>query len=180
MKPYILAALIATTTPAAANVVSFDFTGPFGTGTINGRAVLDVQGGLATSGAITIAGTGIDGTQRLALVTPAGAVYRSANGTDIFDGDNAWPIDSGGLVFGTNAPASWTGGYNFGIWLDSPDTYRGFASGPGLWSYTGQLTVTSSPIPEPPALALGLTGLLALTFMARRRQPRTIFEEPAV
>ena len=176
MKPYILAALIATTTPAAANVVSFDFTGPFGTGTINGRAVLDVQGGLATSGAITVAGTGIDGTQRLALVTPAGSVYRSANGTDLFGADNAWPITSDGLVFGTNAPANWTGGYNLGIWQEAGG-YRGFASGPGLWSYTGQLTVTSGAVPEPATWAMCTAGFLALALITRRRRsPRTLFE----
>ena len=145
MNQTTLAAILALSfaTPASADVVSFTFDGTFGSGSIDGRVVVDVQGGLATSGSATISGWGIDGVQTLGLVTPAGLTYRSANGTDIFGGDNRYPLD-GGMVFGSNAPPSLTGGYNFGIWAEAGRT-SGFASGPGLWSYTGELTVAAAP-----------------------------------
>jgi hypothetical protein len=172
MKRYLLAATIlaALSTPSAASLVSFTFAGPFGSGSINGRVVVDVEGGLATSGTATMQGWGIDGTQTLALVTPAGAVYRSGNGTDIWDGDNRVPITWGGIVFGTNAATSGSGGYNLGIWAETPATYRGFASGPGLWSYTGELSV--NPIPELSTWAMFAIGAAAIAFTGYRKPAR--------
>ena len=155
-------------TPAAARIVSFTFDGPFGSGSISGSAVLDVEGGIAASGHVAMSGFGISGTQVLYLVTPAGAVYRSGNGTDLFGGDNRYPITWDGIVFGTNARTSWVGGYNFGIWANAPGVYQGFASGPGLWSYTGQLTVDAAP--EPATWALVTLGLLSLGIAGHRRQ----------
>lgn len=155
-------------TPAAASTVSFTFDGPFGSGSIDGRVVVDVEGGLATSGTATMHGWGIAGTQTLALVTPAGSTYRSANGTDLFGGDNRYPVTWDGIVFGTNALTSWTGGYNFGIWANTPGHTQGFASGPGLWAYTGELTLNT--IPEPSTWVLVTLGLISMSVAGWRTQ----------
>ena len=157
--------------PAAASTVSFTFEGAFGSGSIDGSVVVDVEGGLATSGVATMRGWGIDGIQRLALVTPAGSTYRSGNGTDIWGGDNRIPVTWDGIVFGTNALTSWVGGYNLGIWANTPGGhYQGFASGPGLWSYTGELTV--STIPEPATWAMFIIGAAALAYAGHRKSAR--------
>ena len=173
IKPIFIAAALATMLPGAASaaVEQFKFSGPMGSGSINGHAVLDVEGGLATSGSVVISGWGISGLQKLYLVTPAGAVYRSANGTDLFGADNHYPIDNGGLAFGAYAPGVSFGGYNFGIWTNSPDAYEGFVSGPGLWSYTGELTV--QPAPEISTIAMLALGVGILVF-AGRRQARLV------
>lgn len=72
-------------------------------------------------------------------------------------------------------PVTFNGGAG---WLTNNNSrYGGFAMGPGNVVYAsasafGAGTLVVTPVPEPGALALMLTGLAAVAFVARRRQVR--------
>ena len=141
-----LIGLASLTAPAFAGLEEFDFSttyngGTFNGDTLSGNMLLDVVSGVATSGTLTISGAGLPGTQTMGVV-PAGEVYEAGDGTELYGEDNAIPINSNGITFGTNAPGSLKGGYTLqfltgGEYGECASTVVcGFIAGPGPWRPT--------------------------------------------
>jgi hypothetical protein len=166
---------------SAAQAVTLDFAGAQQFGNVSGQLVLDVNRfGQVTDGYATIGGAGLSGVQTLGVIAYSSyggtTGYRSGDGTDIFGGDTAWPIDGNGLIFGSN-PGS-TGGYAFAIWSDdsSQGPYGGqfetWLSGPGgagnFYHDSGANSFTLS-VPEPATWATMLAGFAALAFAGHRK-----------
>ena len=164
--------------PAAASAAVEQFTfsttyngGPFNGDTLSGEMTLDVVGGVAISGTLTISGSGLPGTQTMGVV-PAGQVYEAEDGTELFGQDNAIPINSAGITFSTNAPGSLHGGYTLQFLTGgeygecSSAVVCGFIAGPGgdgnLYNALGPTTITEAAVPEMSTwalLAIGFAGL---------------------
>ena len=178
-------ALGAALAPAAASAAVEQFTfsttcngGPFNGDTLSGEMLLDVVGGVAISGTLTISGSGLPGTQTMGLV-PAGQVYEAGDGTELFGQDNAIPIDSAGITFGTNAPGSLNGGYTLQFLTGgeygecASAVVCGFIAGPGgdgnLYYALGPTTITQTAVPEASTWAMLLLGFAGLGLAGSRR-----------
>jgi hypothetical protein len=162
--------ILAIAVPACASVYTYDLSGPFNSGTLQGVLSVDVMGGVATSGEVTLGGPGITGVQPLYLTAP-GAVYEATGGTEVSGSDNLWPISWNGLTFGSNAPSTLTGGYVFGLWDNGGKNYQGFVGGPDqLWAFTGALTLSAPETSTWAMLLLGFSGLGYAGFRARRSE----------
>jgi hypothetical protein len=171
---------------SASTVDNFSFSTTYSDGTyagdtLTGTISLDVSGGLADAGTLTISGAGLPGIETLGLVVPASNDYRAGDGTDVFGGDDKFPITSNGLVFGTNAPGSFTGGYVVGFGLGggcASTVVCGFIAGPGgptnLYDNLGPTTIT--PVPEPSTWAMMILGFVGVGFVALRRNKQTALE----
>jgi hypothetical protein len=146
---------------AQASMFNFAYTG---SGGVTATGTLDVSGGLATNGSITVVGTSADGTYSL--------IPTSTPGSGAFTYDNQVTtgtpnLTNGGLLFGN------PGSQEFNIWYSGPDYglwgYSGiYPTGPGFspQSY-GSFTLTAVPIP--PAVLLLASGLISFFGFARRK-----------
>ena len=155
----------------ASTVDNFAFSTTYSDGTnagdtLTGTISLDISGGLADAGTLTIAGAGLPGTETLGLVVPASNVYEAGDGTKLSGSDNNFPITSNGMTFGTNAPGSLNGGYTVQFLLGgefgecASNVVCGFIAGPGgptnLYDKLGPTTIT--PVPEPSTWAMMILG----------------------
>jgi hypothetical protein len=159
---------IASTAPAGAAIVTYNFSAP---GYWSGTISLDVTGGVATSGTGTLDVPGY-APQELVLITPSAPGYenppgyRANDGTDWFDIDQNVPIDGDGLLFdvGTSTPVS--GGYAlFPLYASGPGTYQSglfghIDGGPEFYEYNVN---TALATPEPGTWAMLLIGFAGLT-----------------
>lgn len=171
---------------SASTVENFAFSTTYSDGTYAGETLtgtisLDLSGGIADAGTMTIAGAGLPGTETLGLVVPATNDYRAGDGTDVFGGDDKFPITSNGLVFGTNAPGSLTGGYVVGFGLGgncASTVVCGFIAGPGgptnLYDNLGPTTIAA--VPEPSTWAMMILGLVGVAFLTLRRNKQIALE----
>jgi hypothetical protein len=174
---------------ANATVEKIDFSGSFGTGTLTGVMILDVNSsGVATSGTATITAPGLPGPETMGLVPsgPPGGAYEAFDGTNLDPQDDKFPITNIGLVFGTGAGApggALHGPYTFGMELGGetggcPSTaVCGLLAGQQAdgsyheWGSTGVLTF-SNAVPEPSTWAMLVIGFGGLGFAAFRRGRR--------
>lgn len=168
---------------ASAALEKFDFTttyngGPFSGDTLSGDMLLDVVGGVATSGTLTITGAGLQPSTVTMGVVPAGEVYEAGDGTELFGQDNAIPIDSAGITFGTNAPGSLHGGYTLQFLTGGEFSecggavVCGFIAGPGgdgnLYYALGPTTITEVAVPETSTWAMLLIAFAGLGLAGSR------------
>jgi hypothetical protein len=171
--------------PAKADVIeNFVFSttyngGPFSGDALTGTMSLDVgNGGVASSGTLTISGTGLPGvlTMGLALTDPPNSAYEAAGGLELFGNDNVVPINANGITFGTNAPGG-SGGYTLQFLLGgesnecAADVVCGGIGGPGIDNFEklGATTI-SAAVPEPSTWAMMILGFAAVGFFAYRRK----------
>lgn len=141
---------------------------------------IDVQGGLALSGYLTVTAGPDQGTYNLVplgsplingVVTPQFSTLRIGGRDDeTFDnvvnvGSNPFLTTIGGLVFANNT----TIGFN--LWGNGPDSYQMFDSGPGIYlNDSGTASLVSVPEPSLAALAV-LGGLLGAGTLRRKHSP---------
>ena len=184
MSRYGSSALRWCTVVASASTIDLNFTTTYNSGdalngqTLSGTLLLDVVGGIADSGTLTISGPGLPGVETLGL-SPLSQVYQSGGGTNLFGSDNAYPITINGVTFGTNAPDGSSGGYIVQFLLGgesgecSSSVVCGFIAGPGgptnLYDALGPTTFTAA-VPEPSTWAMMILGFCGLGFMAYRRK----------
>jgi hypothetical protein len=84
---------------ANATVEKFDFSGSFGTGTLTGVMILDVDSsGVATSGTATITAPGLPGPETMGLVPPGppGGAYEANDGTNLYPRMTSTPSPTSG------------------------------------------------------------------------------------
>jgi hypothetical protein len=179
-------ALISAAPSANASLVEYIVTG---TDTANSLAytadiILDVSGGLASSGTGTLSGalTGLlGGPQTLTLVTPStpGAEsplgYRSTTGTDLFGVDTVVPADNNGLLFIIGTPLGFGLNPLFAFWSDpgAGAVFSGTEFGATDWASSSVSSV--SPVPEPSTWAMMILGFFGVGFMAYRRKSNPAF-----
>ena len=174
---------------SASTVENFAFSTTYSDGTYAGETLtgtisLDLSGGMADAGTMTIAGTGLPGTETLGLVVPASNVYEAGDGTELSGSDNKFPITSNGMAFGTNAPGSLKGGYTVQFLLGgeygecASNVVCGFIAGPGgltnLYDKLGPTTIAA--VPEPSTWAMMILGLVGVAFLTLRRNKQIALE----
>ena len=148
--------------------------------------LLDVVGGSALSGTLSITGVGLVPTTVTMGLVPVGEVYEAGDGTELFAEDDKIPIDSSGITFGSNAPGSLSGGYTLQFLTGGENGECGAAvvcgmiAGPGgagnLYNALGPTTITEAAVPEGSTWAMLLIGFAALGFAGyRRRRPTVAF-----
>lgn len=190
MKSRYLQALVVglgmTSAASFAQAATYDviFTGTDSLGTVTANMILNVTGGNVVSGTGTIT-TGQSGTQGWGtasmtfLSSPTLAtVYEFNGGTELFNDDNAFPIDGYGLAFNVGTPAKvgqyQTGG-GFGIWLVGGNTYQAglfdFVNGGHEWEEVNG-TVNVSTVPLPAALPMMAAALVGLGAIGLRRKDK--------
>jgi hypothetical protein len=171
--------------PARADVIeNFVFSttyngGPFSGDALTGTMSLDVgNGGVASSGTLTISGTGLPGvlTMGLALTDPPNSAYEATGGLELFGNDNVIPITANGITFGTNAPGG-SGGYTLQFLLGgesgecAANVVCGAIGGPGIDNYEALgATTISAAVPEASTWAMMILGFAAVGFFAYRRK----------
>lgn len=176
---------------ASAALEKLDFSttyngGPYSGDTLTGYMLLDVVGGSALSGTLSITGVGLVPTTVTMGLVPVGEVYEAGDGTELFAEDDKIPIDSSGITFGSNAPGSLSGGYTLQFLTGGENGECGAAvvcgmiAGPGgagnLYNALGPTTITEAAVPEGSTWAMLLIGFAALGFAGyRRRRPTVAF-----
>ncbi|MGB3580930.1 MAG: PEP-CTERM sorting domain-containing protein [Roseiarcus sp.] len=194
---FLLGALAVAVAPAlapgdaSAALEKLDFSttyngGPYSGDTLTGYMLLDVVGGSALSGTLSITGVGLVPTTVTMGLVPVGEVYEAGDGTELFAEDDKIPIDSSGITFGSNAPGSLSGGYTLQFLTGGENGECGAAvvcgmiAGPGgagnLYNALGPTTITEAAVPEGSTWAMLLIGFAALGFAGyRRRRPTVAF-----
>jgi PEP-CTERM motif len=176
-----LLALLMGTASASAATVNDTFTttyngGAFNGDTLTGTISLDVEGGVAESGSLTITGVGLPGTLAMGLI-PLGVVDQATGGLELFGSDNVIPITANGIAFATNAPNS--GGFSLQFLVGgengecSATTVCGALGGPGISNFDALgATTFSAAVPEPSTWAMMVLGFLGVGFMAYRKKSK--------
>jgi hypothetical protein len=129
---------------------------------------IDVAGGLATSGYLTVTAGNDLGTYYLATGGPS---VRVGGGTDLIYDNVVNPsadpfLDGDGLAFALNNATSSNPGFN--LWGNSPGSYSLFdASNTEYFDAGGTATITPGPVPEPTTAGCFLLGLGALVCWGR-------------
>lgn len=194
---FLLGALAVAVAPAlapgdaSAALEKLDFSttyngGPYSGDTLTGYMLLDVVGGSALSGTLSITGVGLVPTTVTMGLVPVGEVYEAGDGTELFAEDDKIPINSSGITFGSNAPGSLSGGYTLQFLTGGENGECGAAvvcgmiAGPGgagnLYNALGPTTITEAAVPEGSTWAMLLIGFAALGFAGyRRRRPTVAF-----
>jgi hypothetical protein len=181
-----IAALLAV--PAAAVTIDISGYNPGGDGAVTGALNLTVSGGTATSGTATLAGGMLSPSPvSFSLVTANCCGYpnnppsqftgwRAGDGTDDFNFNVNYPIDTNGIVF-ESGPWGAAGTYVFGIYSNGSGGYEADLFGPGgannYYTVGAPISLTVAAVPEPSTWALMVVGFLGLggaSYFARRRQ----------
>ena len=171
--------------PGVANATTVDLTisGSLDGDSYTGTLSLDVTGGQVTSGTGTLSILGLTNAPLVLITTsspgnegfPVG--YRANDGTDYFNTDQAYPIDTNGLLFDVNtATAAWGAYPLFAVWSNAPGdgysaAFTGKLDGVEYYNIQGGATV-SAAVPEPSTWAMLLLGFAGLGY-AGYRQART-------
>ena len=158
-----------------------DFSGSDARGAVTAQMFLNVVGGQVISGTGSIT-TGVQGSEGWGtagmtfLSSPTlSTTYRFSGGTDLFQDDNAFPIDGNGIVFNVGTPVQdgfrQTGG-GFAIWSVGGDNYQAglfdFVNGGHEYEVIGG-SATVSAVPLPAALPLFGAAVVGLGWYGRRR-----------
>lgn len=171
--------------PGVANATIKDLTisGSLDGHSYTGTLSLNVTGGQATSGTGSLGILGLTNAPLVLITTsspgnegfPVG--YRGNDGTDYFNTDQAYPIDSNGLLFDVNTTtASWGAYPLFAVWSNEPGdgysaAFTGKLDGVEYYNIQGGATV-SGAVPEPSTWAMLLLGFAGLGY-AGYRQAKT-------
>ncbi len=99
--------------------------------------------------------------------------WRAGDGTDWYDGNTNYPIDSNGLIF-ESGPWDTAGTYVFGVYSNGSGGYEAALFGPGgannYYTYNDPITLTAVPEPSTWAmLGLGFAGLAFVGYRKRRK-----------
>ncbi len=174
----ITAFTVAATALAQAQVFDINFTGSQSTAT----GQIDVVGGLAESGSLTVTSGANQGTYNLVSLTSplingepqeggAAQTLVLVGGDQIYDdvvtsGSNPF-VTSDGLEFANNDNTG------FNLFSNGPGSYTLFDTGPGVYvTDNGAATLTATPEPASWALSLGAFGFLSLFGAMRSRLVR--------
>lgn len=144
---FLLGALAVAVAPAlapgdaSAALEKLDFSttyngGPYSGDTLTGYMLLDVVGGSALSGTLSITGVGLVPTTVTMGLVRVGEVYEAGDGTELFAEDDKIPIDSSGITFGSNAPGSLSGGYTLQFLTGGENSECGAAVVCGMIAYS--------------------------------------------
>jgi hypothetical protein len=102
--------------------------------------------------------------------------WRAGDGTDDFNFNVNYPIDTNGIVF-ESGPWGAAGTYVFGIYSNGSGGYEADLFGPGgannYYTVGAPISLTVAAVPEPSTWALMVVGFLGLggaSYFARRRQ----------
>jgi hypothetical protein len=168
-----LIGLAATFSAARADVVQFYFNSTFDAEPLSATGTLDVTGGVVTDGSGTLT-VGPNTYSIYAYLTIAPPNTYESNGGDDITGDNIYPFDTTGIVFGNQPTYARVKDLLFGIGSNGTDPASYYYE---LYGYGGTPTVryyTSADgtlrIPEPTSMAVLGTALLGLGLFWRRRR----------
>jgi hypothetical protein len=187
--------LIVSAAAAVAQSYNFTFTG---NGGMDASGTIDIVGGIAQSGSITVTGVPLEADPST-LITSSGSLLPASGATDARDHDgdvitydnlvnlsNDPIYDSDGLGFGSGFY-----GYDGGtpeydtiinLWGNGPDSYTLFVGeadvdsngnviGDTQWVYASDNSSTLNlvPVPEPATLGLVSAGFLGLLALRRHK-----------
>jgi hypothetical protein len=171
--------------PSVANATIKDMaiSGSLDGHSYTGTLFLDVTGGQATSGIGSLSILGLTNAPLVLITTsspgnegfPVG--YRANDGTDYFNTDQAYPIDTNGLLFDVNtATAAWGAYPLFAVWSNAPGdgysaAFTGKLDGVEYYNIQGGATV-SAAVPEPSTWAMLLLGYAG--YRQARTRPATM------
>jgi hypothetical protein len=174
-----IAGALAAPGVANATIVDLTISGSLDGHSYTGTLSLDVTGGQATSGTGTLSILGFTNAPLVLITTsspgnegtPVG--YRGNDGTDYSNSDQAYPIDTNGLLFDVNTTTAVWGAYPlFAVWSNAPGdgysaAFTGVVDGVEYYNIQGSAAV-SSAVPEPSTWAMMLLGFMGLGFAGYR------------
>ena len=180
-----VAACVATS--AVATVYEVPVTGNLNGNLFSATLDLNVTNGQATSGTGRFTGFGLTNADLVLITTstpgnetaggpsaPTG--FRGNDGTDIFGGDQAFPISNNGLIFDVGTRVAVAGAFPV-LAIGNGSNASVFTGNVGGTEYyaqvgtsnIGEATVISNGVPEPSTWAMMLLGFGGLGFLAYRK-----------
>lgn len=182
----VLAGLALAGMSGAANAAVVDVSGTFVNNPFTAVLNLNVVKGQAVSGTGTFTGFGLTNAALVLITTstpynetsPGPVGFRGNDGTDLGQFDQAYPIDTDGLVFDVGTTTAAFGQYPlFGVYNNGDDTYgavfTGQVNGVEHYAEFTSATVTLSTVPLPasaPMFGAALLGLAGIGYVAKRKK----------